>query len=133
MNARIETSTFDELKSTGNLEIIDNKAIIDSLMHYCKWIDFIQVGVEQSIRNYTHLNIGPYLMEKYPMNFNSNPYVDYTDEKYSVSNWKIREDFYLTNALEWRKILINSIRQGYGRAQSKNGYLLKMLNTEIKD
>lgn len=133
VNARIETTTFEDLKSTGNLSIIREKAIIDSLNQYYKWINFIEVGVEQSIRNYTHLNIGPYLMEHYSINFRTNPYVDETSENYTIRNSQIRNDLYIVNALDWRKILNGSIQMGYGKALRSNKYLHDMLSAQIKD
>ena len=91
-NVNSETSVIEDLKSTGNLSLISNKKIIDSVLVYYKGIDETKVGINNSIQTYARETIGPYLMMKYEVAFNGQTVYSWPQQDakapYSKQKWK---------------------------------------------
>ena len=58
-NLKIETSTIDDLKSTGNLNLIKNKSLSELLLIYYTDIKSQENGLNSSLLTYSRETIGP--------------------------------------------------------------------------
>jgi len=131
-NVNSETSVIEDLKSTGNLSLISNKKIIDSVLVYYKGIDETKVGINNSLQTYARETIGPYLMMKYEVTFNGQ--TEFSSQKTNKSiltTTALREDLFLTNALGYRKSIITGLRFNYLVTINRASQILDLLNSEI--
>jgi hypothetical protein len=131
-NVNSETSVIEDLKSTGNLSLISNKKIIDSVLVYYKGIDETKVGINNSLQTYARETIGPYLMMKYEVTFNGQ--TEFSSQKTNKSiltTTALREDLFLTNALGYRKSIITGLRFNYLATINRASQILDLLNSEI--
>ncbi len=101
-----ETSTWENLKSTGKINIITQQAVIDSLTSYHniytnstkQWID--------ANKEYARNHLGPYLMsfDDIRLDFSSEEFGQYFDvfESQSRSVRDYRNDVFIRNALKFK-------------------------------
>lgn len=131
-NVNSETSVIEDLKSTGNLSLISNKKIIDSVLVYYKGIDETKVGINNSLQTYARETIGPYLMMKYEVAFNGQTvYSSVKTNKSILTTNALREDLFLTNALGYRKSILTGLRFNYLATINRASQILDLLNSEI--
>ncbi|MDF0707905.1 DUF6090 family protein [Flagellimonas okinawensis] len=116
-----QTSTFDNLISTGKLELISNQSIIDSLFNYYNDINNYTNQQLAADETYTRQTIGPRLMGIKGGMFNG--------LKSSLSK---EDEIFILNAIELRKLLINGIYQSYLTSLHRNKNIYKMIASEIE-
>ncbi|WP_375326098.1 DUF6090 family protein [Flagellimonas sp. GZD32] len=116
-----QTSTFDNLISTGKLELISNQSIVDSLFNYYNDINNYTNQQLAADETYTRQTIGPKLLEIEGGMFNG--------LKSSLSK---EDKIFVLNAIELRKLLINGIHQSYLTTLSRNKTIYEMIEFELK-
>jgi hypothetical protein len=116
-----QTSTFDNLISTGKLELISNQSIIDSLFNYYNDINNYTNQQLAADETYTRQTIGPRLLGIKGGMFNG--------LKSSLSK---EDEIFILNAIELRKLLINGIYQSYLTSLNRNRNIYKMIASEIE-
>ncbi|GLU43020.1 DUF6090 family protein [Allomuricauda sp. NBRC 101325] len=115
-----QTSTFDNLISTGKLELISNQSIVDSLFNYYNDINNYTNQQLAADETYTRESIGPKLLEIEGGMFNG--------LKSSLSK---KDVIFVLNAIELRKLLINGIYQSYLTTLNRNRNIYEMIEFEL--
>ena len=130
-NVDSETAVIEDLKSTGNLSLISNKRLIDSILIYYKGINQTKVGIHNSLQTYARETIGPYLMMRYEVVFNDQPVYSDGTASNELTTDAFREDLFLTNALGYRKSIITGLEINYRATLRRGRNMLEMLGKEI--
>ena len=109
---RIETATIEELKSTGNLDLITNKALIKNLLKYYKEIGGAEENWLNTMAAYSRTEIGPYIMKHYSIDYSSYDDLSLNDhntqKRLNIGN--IRDDIFLMNAMAFRELAFATIK-----------------------
>ncbi|WP_455170573.1 DUF6090 family protein [Aegicerativicinus sediminis] len=116
-----QTSTFDNLLSTGKLELITNQSLVDSIFTYYNDLKNFTLQRNQSIETYSRESIGPYLLSHPGGIFN----MKLIPETY-------RTDPFFINALELRKKSINSLLSDYNEILQRSVNLISLITNELK-
>ena len=130
-NVNAETSVIEDLKSTGNLNLISNKKLIDSMLIYYKGINQTQLGIHNSLQTYARETIGPYLMMRYEVVFNDKPMYTGNSTAPVLSSSAFREDIFLINALGYRNSILTGLQVNYQLTLERARNILELLNKEI--
>lgn len=115
-----QTSTFDNLISTGKLELISNQSIVDSLFNYYNDINNYTNQQLAADETYTRQTIGPKLLEIKGGMFNG-----------LKSGLSKKDVIFVLNAIELRKLLINGIYQSYLITLRRNRNIYEMIELEL--
>jgi hypothetical protein len=132
-NLNIETSTIDDLKATGNLNLIKNKSLSELLLIYYKNINSQENGLNSSLLTYSRESIGPYLMKNYSVVFNGRVISNETNERFGLNANKLKEDLFLINALGFRKSILTGLKIAYKDALIKGTKILEMIDDELNE
>ena len=130
-NVDSETAVIEDLKSTGNLSLISNKRLIDSILIYYKGINQTQLGIHNSLQTYARETIGPYLMMRYEVVFNDKPMYTGNSTAPVLSSSAFREDIFLINALGYRNSIPTGLQINYQLTLERARNILELLNKEI--
>lgn len=129
-NIKIETSTIDDLKSTGNLSLIKNKSLSELLLAYYKELESQEKGLNGAILTNSRETIGPYLMHNYSIIFDETTSIDEFEEQHSLTMRQLKKDLFLTNAIRYRKTLLIGLKIVYIDALSNANKILTLLESE---
>ena len=132
-NLKIETSTIDDLKSTGNLNLIKNKSLSELLLIYYTDIKSQENGLNSSLLTYSRETIGPYLMKNYSVVFNGMVISNEVDERFGLNANKLKEDLFLVNSLGFRKSILTGLKFAYKDALIKGTKILEMIDDELNE
>lgn len=132
-NLNIETSTIDDLKATGNLNLIKNKSLSELLLIYYKNINSQENGLNSSLLTYSRESIGPYLMKNYSVVFNGRVISNETNERFGLNANKLKEDLFLINALGFRKSILTRLKIAYKDTLIKGTKILEMIDDELNE
>lgn len=116
-----QTSTFDNLISTGKLELISNQSIVDSLFNYYNDLNNYTNQQLAADETYTRQTIGPKLLE-----------IEGGIFKGSKSSMSKDEEFFILNAIDLKRFLINGILFYYQNTLIRNRTIHQMISSEIK-
>ncbi len=109
----IETSTFDDLKSTGNFNLIKNKALIKTLSTYYKQAQGINTTLNGSLETYSRNSIGPYIMKNYYIAFVEGDFSTEMENQFVLTANELKQDLFLINSLGFRKGLLTALKAAY--------------------
>ncbi|MBR9853632.1 MAG: hypothetical protein GYB37_03500 [Algicola sp.] len=116
-----QTSTFDNLISTGKLELISNQSIVDSLFNYYNDLNNYTNQQLAADETYTRQTIGPKLLE-----------IEGGIFKGSKSSMSKDEEIFILNAIDLKRFLINGILFYYQNTLIRNRTIHQMISSEIK-
>ncbi len=109
---RLETATIEELKSTGNLNLISNKVLIESLLKYYKEIGGTEENWLNTMAAYSRTEIAPYIMKHYSIDYSINEELSFnrqnTQKRLNMAN--MRDDIFLMNAMAFRELSFATIK-----------------------
>ncbi|WP_228850913.1 DUF6090 family protein [Aegicerativicinus sediminis] len=117
-----QTSTFDNLLSTGKLELIRNQSLVDSIFTYYNDLKNFTLQRNESLETYTRETIGPYLLKQPGGIFSMKKIPD-----------SYRSDPFFINALEFRKISISALTDDYKDVLSRSINLISLISNELKN
>ena len=106
---RLETATIENLKSTGTLNLINNKIITEELLKYYSEVGTREAAWYNAMAEYGRTQFGPYIMKKYSIDY-SLPFYQYDNNENLLTTGKLRKDIFLINALQFRQIAFTSLR-----------------------
>ena len=130
-NLEIESSTIDDLKSTGHLNLIRNNKLRELILVYYKEIDSSEKGINSSLLTYSRETIGPYLMKNYNIVFNDMVISDKIDIQYKLTNNKLKNDIFLVNALGYRKSILTGLGIAYNGILENATDVINIIENEI--
>jgi hypothetical protein len=130
-NVTPETTVIDDLKSTGKLSVIKNKALTDSLLTYYNSIESTKESLNSSLRTYARESIGPYLMSNYAVLFNNDTISAQVLKKHPLTIEQLSNDRFLVNALGYRRSILTGLRAQYSYIDRLAKNILSLISTEI--
>lgn len=116
-------SAFNNLESSGQLDIIRNKEIIDLLLIYYRSVTIAQEGIDLSLKNYSR-DIENFFT-----------YFDHSREHPSLPKKSIeeyRKDPFLLNSFYFKYGVIERQIYNYEQLMSDASEILKIINEELK-
>lgn len=117
-----QTSTFDNLLSTGKLELLQNQVLVDSIFTYYNDLKNYTLQRNESLETYTRGSIGPYLLSQPGGIFGMNK----IPESY-------RKDPFFINALELRKRAIQQIEEDYENILQRAIDLMSLISNDLEN
>ena len=121
-----QTSTFDNLKATGKLNLIDNQILVDSLFVYYNDLDNYTKQRINGMETYARNTIGPYLMKFDEVAFH--PYLAGTPKKRPSAYGK---DVFIVNAINLKRWNMHGLREDYEIVYQRAVSLIEMIG--VKD
>ncbi|MFD2100413.1 DUF6090 family protein [Flagellimonas iocasae] len=115
-----QTSTFDNLISTGKLELISNQSIVDSLFNYYNDLNNYTNQQLAADETYTRQTIGPKLLE-----------IEGGIFKGSKSSMSKDDEIFVLNAIDLKRLLINGILFYYKNTLIRNRTIHQMISSEV--
>lgn len=115
-----QTSTFDNLISTGKLELISNQAIVDSLFNYYNDLNNYTNQQLAADETYTRQTIGPKLLE-----------IEGGIFKGSKSGMSKDDEIFVFNAIDLKRFFINGILFYYENTLTRNRTVQQMIAAEV--
>jgi hypothetical protein len=106
---RLETATIESLKSTGTLDLINNKIITEELLKYYSEVGTSEASWHNTMAEYGRTQFGPYIMKKYSIDYFL-PFYQYDNNENLLTTGKLRKDIFLINAIQFRQIALTSMR-----------------------
>lgn len=116
-----QTSTFDNLISTGKLELISNQSIVDSLFNYYNDLNNYTKQQLTADETYTRQTIGPKLLE-----------IEGGIFKGSKSSMSKVDKIFVLNAIDLKRFFINGILFYYEDTLKRNRTINQMISSEVK-
>lgn len=116
-----QTSTFDNLISTGKLDLITNQALVDSIFVYYNDLNNYPQQRISSIETYTRNTIGPYLLK----------FDGVLGNKVQKKPMEYGKDVFINNAINAKKFMIEGLRQDYDFAFARSNRLMLLIDGEI--
>lgn len=117
-----QTSTFDNLLSTGKLDLITNQSLVDSIFVYYNDLNNYPQQRIASIETYTRNTIGPYLL-KFDGVFGN----EIRKKPIEYGN-----DVFINNAIDAKKFMIGGLKEDYHFAYERSKRLMHLIDGEIK-
>ncbi|AVR45408.1 hypothetical protein C7S20_09065 [Christiangramia fulva] len=118
-----QTSTFDNLISTGKLGLITNQALVDSIFVYYNDLNNFPQQRISSIETYTRNTIGPYLL-KFDGVFSN---------EIRKKPIEYGRDVFINNAISAKKFMIEGLRQDYDFSFQRSIRLMHLISKEIQE
>lgn len=131
-NMNIETSTIEDLKSTGNLKLIEDKSLRNLILFYYKDVGSQEKGLNSAVSAYARETIGPYLMKNYGLAFIEGNLSKDIKDRFPLTITQLKRDVFLVNILGFRKMLLLSLKQTYLDALLNANQLLEMIELSKK-
>ena len=133
VNFNITTITFDNLISTGKIELIKNEVLTDSIVNYFNY-DYKQW--DSAMKDYTRNIIAPFLHK-----FDHIPYMGLESRKVDVSQFDIkpktvddyRNELFIINILRSKLWLLEGQKDMYEDLRDIMINLLAQINSEINE
>ena len=100
---------MEDLKSTGNLDLIDNRLITEPLLQYYAVISSSETAWHSAMSEYSRGKFGPYLMATYSFELGLPFYQPESGDNYLTIE-RLREDTFLLNALQFRQLALSSLK-----------------------
>jgi len=110
-----QSSTFQNLISTGKLDLITNQTFVDSLFVYYNDLNNYTTQINESVETYSRNTIGPYLMQ-----------FDLVYDKPSKKPFEYGEDVFIKNAIGYKSRQIKFIKKNYEFNRERAGRLIEM-------
>lgn len=130
-----ETATWDNLQSSGKINILKNQAILDSLYLYHNFNEtYIRAWME-SDQTYSRQNFGPFLFRAFDLNYGLPPNLElYFDPINCRTNRleKYEDQVHLRNALRHKNNACLAIVSLYELQKNRAGNILKLINEELE-
>ena len=119
-----EDATFADLKSTGNIQVINSFPLKNSLFDYYKQYETI-VQVETAELETTNTIVGPYLLKRFPLaGKTSSP---------PIGNWlAITGEIEFQNALLIRRTTREELLHNYQRSLALGNQILALIKPQLK-
>jgi len=127
----IERSTIEDLKSTGNLDLITNEQLTEALLTYYLDIEGDGLIFSQSLVEYSRNTIGPYLMKYYRFKLGPIGAQIPIQTEHMITYEKLKNDIFLINALIYRKGILSASKEAYVRALERNKNLRMLVASEL--
>lgn len=125
-----ETSTFDNLISTGKLGLIKNQKTVDSIFVYYNQLENKTKRLNEAIEYYSRNTIGPYLMnfDHIVLDDSSNPenHFDLPIKR----PYDYAQDLFIINAIGVKQNLSKSLKESYASHLRRADNLIRMLESE---
>jgi len=116
-----QTSTFDNLISTGKLDLITNQTIVDSLFVYYNELNNIIKQLNESIETYARNTIAPYIMT---FDMIENPMKKPSD---------YGKDVFFENVIMVRKRQLTNLKRSYQTSYRRSNNLMELIDKQIHD
>ena len=131
INFNITTTTFDNIISTGKIELIENEVLRDSIVNYFNY-DYKQW--DSAMKDYTRNIIAPFLHK-----FDHVPYMRLDSRKVDVSQFDIepktvddyRKELFIINVLRSKLWLLEGQKDQYEVLKKIMDNLLTQIDVEI--
>ena len=117
-----QTSTFDNLKATGKLNLIANQILVDSLFVYYNDLDNYTKQRIDGMETYARNTIGPYLMKFDEVAFHQ--YLAGTPKK---SPYEYGKDVFIVNAINLKRWNMHGLREDYEIVYQRAVSLIEMI------
>ena len=125
----LETATIEDLKSTGNLDLIENKNITEQLLQYYSLISRSEEAWYEAMGQYGRAEFGPYLMRRYSINYTL-PFYTEKKDKSILTIKALSEDTYLLNAIKFRQEALRSLRELSLNTIERGTNILEIINNK---
>ncbi|MFN1835223.1 DUF6090 family protein [Balneola sp. MJW-20] len=127
-----ETSTWDNLKSTGKINIIQRQSVIDSLTNYYNiYLMSTKQWIEAN-KDYSRNHLGPYLMKFDDIRLDFGGTSEFKDvfepQKRSVKEY--REDVFIRNALIYKRTNLTGLRSLFLNDYKRAVNILNLLDDQ---
>ena len=116
-----QTSTFDNLISTGKLALLTNQSLVDSLFVYYNDLNNYTKQVNEGINVYSRNTIAPFLLEFDDIRNPRRKPIDYGNETF------------IKNVIELKIGLINNLKYRYGNASKRCLNIFEMIDAQLHD
>ncbi len=127
-----QKTTFDDLKSSGKFNLIENQQIKDTLLSYYNYIDTSILALNTSLIEYSRNSIAPFLMTEYSLEF-SYPESLITDRSKIINlTNEQKQSKFLYNAVKYRIAILSALKSNYQELIKQIKGFQKTLDTEIK-
>ena len=128
-----EKSTFDELKSSGRLQLIRNKSLSDSLMGYYNFLDDRVKTFSASLATYARDNFAPYLMSRYKLQYDypGDLFANYIPTTEDLN--MLKNDRFFSNAINYRSYMLTNLKLIFEDMLDRIDNLLQLINKELNE
>ena len=126
-----QTATWENLKSTGKLSLLQNQMLIDSLYNYYNYYDNSVIGIIDGLRHYTRETVTPFLIQFDDISIQSS--VEY----YPETPAHARKPMDYSNSRGFRNIarlrilLLSALIERYNEFERLNKGILALIDSEL--
>jgi len=119
-----ETSTFDNLTSSGKLDILNNQTLVDSLFVYYNDLNNYTKQRNEGLDTYTRNTIAPYLMafDRIDINETNKPLKKPSD---------YGDDVFIRNGIEIKYLLLNGLLYDYKNVHKRTKNLMQLIDDNL--
>lgn len=126
-------TTFDNLLSSGRLNIIGNDSLTQELFLYYRMISQNQESLAESIDAYSRYTIGPSFLEFDFVDSSLDVYLEYSKSSFSLKPIESYvENPKILNHISYKMLLINVIMNAYKRQIINAENIIDIIDSEIK-
>ena len=127
----LETTTWQNLKSTGKISLLKNASLMDSLQTYYTRFDLVNKSWQEGFKSYNRNILAPKFFEFHDFKFFGQESDVLNDAIQHIMPYKYGEDVFFRNAIRYRIGATNKIKDLFEDDLARATHMLKMLSKEI--
>ncbi len=127
-----EKSSVDDLTSSGKLNLIENKKIVEEALLYYNNIEDNVGAFSNSTEIYTRNIIAPYFMNRYQMDFDYPDKLKFSKKSITDSNENNSNNLFIKNAIKYRHFILSTLSYLYEETITSAKNLIASINIELK-
>ncbi len=132
VDVNLETTTWENLKSTGKLSLLKNASLLDSLQTYYKHFEDVNKSWTEGFQSYNRGILAPKFFEFDDFTFFPPKSIFKKEEVQRLSPKVYGESVFFRNAVRYRIGALNSLKNIFEADLAKAITMINMLNTEIE-
>lgn len=118
-----QTATFDNLTSSGKLDLLNNQTLVDSLFVYYNDLNNYTKQRNESIETYTRNTIGPYLMAFDGINIGNNKAIRKPSD--------YGKDVFIRNGIDLKYHWLKGLLRDYENVYDRSKNLMKLIDKSL--
>ena len=127
-----ETSTIEDLKSTGNLDLIKNREITEGTLNYYRRLNRLGNILNTASQQYSRDVIGPYLMANYGLTYSAKqPIYNSLYKNHELTLSKLKSDLFLINALDFRRSIVGLLNTSFTEVNLMAHEIILLIDDEL--
>ncbi|MBN2769230.1 MAG: hypothetical protein JXR90_00890 [Spirochaetes bacterium] len=130
----LENATWKNLMSTGKIDLIENKNLVDTLYSYYNHFSNNGNAQNQAVIDYTRNTVGPFLMKFDDISFliQSKSIIHYLGKTQQKSPYEYGKNVFIRNTIRLRYSFLSYLKSFYKSDNKRASHLIHELSQEIQ-